>query len=96
MFNLLDAQSGKFLQTSSHRLIKDRDFLLLSEINSDNSETINISDTDKKVETPFGTLFFDEVDAVLETQKTVIYVDKNLLKFPLTIRKWEKAMCFIL
>jgi tRNA(Ile)-lysidine synthase len=94
VFNLLDAQSGKYIQTNSHRLIKDRDFLLLSEINSDSSESINSSETDKIVETPFGTLFIDEVDAVLESQKTIIYVDKNLLKFPLTIRKWEQGDVF--
>lgn len=94
MFNLLDAQSGKYIQTDSHRLIKDRDFLLLSEINSDNSETINISESDTRIETPFGNLFIDKVEAVLETQKSVIYVDKNLLKFPLTIRKWEQGDLF--
>jgi len=94
IFNLLDAQSGKYVQTNSHRLIKDRDLLLLSEINLDSSESISISETDKIVKTPFGSLFIDEVEAVLESQKTIIYVDKNLLKFPLRIRKWEKGDMF--
>ena len=94
VFNLLDAQSGKYIQSNSHRLIKDRDYLLLSEIQTNNRETINISETDKIVETPFGTLIFDEFEAVLEPQKAVIYVDKNVLKFPLIIRKWEKGELF--
>lgn len=94
VFNLLDAQSGKQILTNTHRLIKDRNSLLLSEIHTDDSQTIHISETDKIVETPFGVLVFEEADAVLETPKTVIYVDKDLLKFPLTLRKWEEGDVF--
>jgi tRNA(Ile)-lysidine synthase len=94
VFNLLDAQSGKQIKTNTHRLIKDRDCLLLSEIHTVNSQNIHISETDKIVETPFGVLVFEEADAVLETPKTVIYVDQDLLKFPLTLRKWEEGDVF--
>ncbi|MEN3322301.1 tRNA lysidine(34) synthetase TilS [Mariniflexile soesokkakense] len=94
VFKLLDAQSGKYVKTHTHRLIKDRDCLLLSKIHTDDSQTINISETDKIVDTPFGVLFLDEVDTVLETHKMTIYVDKDLLKFPLIIRKWEKGDTF--
>lgn len=94
VFNLLDAQSGKQIMTNTHRLIKDRDCLLLSEVHTDNSQNIHISETDKIVETLFGVLVFEEVDAVLETPKTVIYVDQDLLKFPLILRKWEEGDVF--
>ncbi|MFI0431148.1 tRNA lysidine(34) synthetase TilS [Mariniflexile sp. HMF6888] len=95
VFNLLEAQSGKQIKTNTHRLIKDRDCLLLSEIHKEeDGQTIPVSETDKIVETPFGMLVFDEVDAVLETSKTAVYVDKDLLKFPLTVRKWEKGDVF--
>lgn len=91
VLNLLDAQSGKYIKTDTHRLIKDRDCLLLSLIQTDDSQTVHISENDKINETPLGTLYFDEADAILETAKTVIYVDKETLQFPLTIRKWEEG-----
>jgi tRNA(Ile)-lysidine synthase len=91
VLNLLDAQSGKYVQTSSHRLIKNRACLLLSTIHADGNQSIYISETDKIVDTLFGVLLVDEVEAVLETQKNIIYVDKDLLKFPLSIRKREKG-----
>ncbi|WP_445738598.1 tRNA lysidine(34) synthetase TilS [Mariniflexile sp.] len=92
--DLLDAPSGKYIKTNTHRLIKDRDFLLLSVNQTDKTQIIHISETYNIVEIPLGTLFFDEADAILETSKTVIYVDKDVLKFPLSIRKWEEGDVF--
>ncbi len=94
ILDLLDAETGKQVFSSTYRLIKNRAHLLLSEIHSEESETISISEKDRQVETAFGILFFDEADAVLEKQNSIIYVDKSLLKFPLTIRKWQEGDVF--
>jgi len=94
VLNLLDAQSGKQVFSEHWRLIKDRDYLLLSEIHTESFQNITISESDKKTETPFGTLFFDAVDVILETPKQIIYVDKEVLKFPLTVRKFQEGDAF--
>ncbi|MGE5943563.1 MAG: tRNA lysidine(34) synthetase TilS [Flavobacteriales bacterium] len=94
VLNLLDAQSGKQLLSEKWRLIKDRDYLLLSDIHAKPHGKLSISETDKKVETPFGILFFDEVDSISETGKHIIYVDKDELHFPLTLRTWEEGDVF--
>lgn len=93
--NLLEAQSGKQVFSSTHRLLKDRDFLLLCDIDLivDNS-VIYILKNDKEVTTSFGTLIFDEVDAISETSKHIIYADADQLKYPLTIRKWHEGDMF--
>ena len=67
---------------------------MLSEINNEKSTNISVSENDKKVETLFGSLFFDEVDAVANNEPNIIYVDKALLEFPLTIRKWQEGDVF--
>lgn len=94
IYDLLDAETGKQVFSATYRLIKNREHLLLSEIKTAKSKPILISENDKKVETPFGILFFDEVDAIEEKQKNRIYVDKDKLKFPLTIRTWEEGDVF--
>jgi len=95
VLNLLNAESGKQILSASHRLIKNRDHLLLSEIVSKNDEQhISILEKNKKVETPFGMLFFDEADAVLNKQSDVIYVDCDKLEYPLTLRKWQEGDFF--
>ncbi len=92
--NLLDAQSGKYILSNTHRLIKHGETLLLSEIVSDELEAIFIEDITKEVETPFGMLSFSNVDDVSHNNTNAIFIDKQLLKFPLHIRKWEMGDVF--
>jgi tRNA(Ile)-lysidine synthase len=92
--DLLDAETGKQVHSSTHRLIKNRKHLLLTEIHRELSETISISECNKQVETPFGILFFDEANAVFGKKNHIIFVDKNLLKFPLIVRKYNEGDLF--
>ena len=94
ILNLLDAQSGKQVFSSTHRLVKDRESLLLSEIYSKSFETILISNEDKNVETPFGNLSFEDVYSVSEKDRNFIYIDKDKLEFPLILKTWEEGDVF--
>ena len=88
--NLLEAQSGKQVFSATHRLLKDRNQLLLTKINSEeNDDTIPVEKIDRQVQTPSGILFFDEADAIFKSDKNTIFVDADLLKYPLAIRKWQ-------
>ncbi|WP_337992853.1 tRNA lysidine(34) synthetase TilS [Flavivirga sp. 57AJ16] len=93
--SLLDAQSGKQIRSSTHRLIKDREHILLSGIDSGtDEELITISETDTQVKTGLGLLFFDEADAITVKNNHTIYVDKSTLTYPLTVRKWKDGDLF--
>ncbi len=93
--NLLNAQSGKQLYSSTHRLIKDRKHLLLVEIHAeeDRGQSI-ISKNDLEVKTDSGTLSFAKTDQIQETNTSIIYVDADLLEYPLTIRTREEGDVF--
>jgi tRNA(Ile)-lysidine synthase len=96
---LLEAQSGKQVFSETHRLIKDRKYLLLSKLDSNviqslGEESLIIKKNTKQFQTPFGILFFDEADAIFGKRTNVIHVDKDKLNFPLTIRKWQKGDYF--
>ncbi|MCK8481192.1 tRNA lysidine(34) synthetase TilS [Psychroserpens algicola] len=94
--NLLDAQSGKQIFSNTHRLLKDREHLILTEVShsSLNKVSYNIQKEDAKVETPAGILFFDEADAIFGKRTNVVFVDKDKLTFPLTLRKWHEGDYF--
>ncbi|GAL61981.1 tRNA lysidine(34) synthetase TilS [Algibacter lectus] len=94
VLNLLDAESGKQLFSATYRLIKNREHLLLSEINNETEENILISKEEKQIESPFGLLFFDEADAIFGKRTEVIYVDADTLEYPLILRKWEDGDFF--
>ncbi|MBJ6367230.1 tRNA lysidine(34) synthetase TilS [Snuella sedimenti] len=91
---LMDAQSGKQVLSHTHRLIKDREYLLLSELPSKTSQSISVASTDTVVDIPLGALHFKEVAAVKQPSKAVVYVDKATLQFPLVLRQWHEGDVF--
>ncbi len=96
VLNLLDAQSGKYVTSSTHRLIKDRNHLLLSHIDKEVSQTqtITISEGVVEMDTILGTFVFKVVNDLSEKSDHIIYVDSDRLKYPLTVRKWEEGDVF--
>ncbi len=100
ILDLLDAQSGKQIFSSTHRLIKDRNFLLLQQVNQKLKEnTYKIPDFKSKitVKLPNINLFFTEEifdNQADKSNKKTIPIDKDLLKFPLQVRKWQKGDYF--
>ncbi|WP_242205778.1 tRNA lysidine(34) synthetase TilS [Aestuariivivens insulae] len=92
--HLLDAETGKYVLSKTHRLIKNRTHLLLSEINKGEREAVLVLEQLSAVETPLGTLRFTEVDTISETNANCIYVDKALLQFPLKLRKKKEGEYF--
>ncbi|WP_243878625.1 tRNA lysidine(34) synthetase TilS [Winogradskyella pelagia] len=94
--NLLDAETGKYVSSNTHQLIKHREFLILSDIShSERShESIQISSEDKMVQTPIGKLIFKVVNHVSEKSKNTIYIDQDKLNFPIEFRLWQKGEVF--
>jgi tRNA(Ile)-lysidine synthase len=95
IIGLLDAQTGKQVLSKSHRVLKNRDVLILTEIKLDLvEEEFSISEYVNQVEIPLGKLTFAITQQLKELNNSTIYVDKDLLKYPLSVRKWEKGDYF--
>jgi len=106
--DLLVAQSGKQVYSNSHRLLKDRDYLILSKIeNSNNKLSYQINEHTSKISTPIH-LKLKKVEVSFNTinhQNKVFYelslaknnavsIDYDKIQFPLSIRKWQKGDLF--
>ena len=92
--DLLEAQSGKQVHSNSHRLIKNRDVLLLTEIlDKDNVEILFISEDLNEIEFPVH-LKFESAKSISETNKNTVYIDNQKLKYPLELRKWKEGDVF--
>ena len=99
ILDLLEAQSGKQVFSEQYRLVKDRTHLILTHrnngvINSSSNASFMIEKAAINIQTPAGTLSFDEAAAVVGHQSHVIFVDQSKLKFPLTLRQWEEGDVF--
>ena len=95
--DLLIAQSGKQVFSKTHRLLKDRTFLILSEsktIPSDQEGNLYvIQENEFEINEPIS-LKLEPISKIGERKDNCIYVDGDLLKFPLSIRKWQHGDYF--
>ncbi|MGY0392613.1 tRNA lysidine(34) synthetase TilS [Bizionia sp. KMM 8389] len=95
VYGLLTAQSGKFVVSNTHRLLKDREFLIVSEISTPVESTgFLIAETDAKLDFSNAVLTFETVTKITESSSSTIFVDKDLLNYPLRVSKWEKGAYF--
>jgi tRNA(Ile)-lysidine synthase len=95
--DLLDAQSGKQVLSHTHRLIKHREHLILTELKRETQKSIEISKADLQngnLATPIGTLIFEMVEGIENTSKNTIYIDSDKLVFPLELRLWKEGDFF--
>jgi len=100
VYNLLSAQSGKQVFSKTHRLLKDRGFLIVSKRNFSTESilsederlemTLEIQEDDLEISNPIH-LIFEEVEQKSIENKQTIYLDKDLLKYPLLVRKWQNG-----
>ncbi|UJH92208.1 tRNA lysidine(34) synthetase TilS [Antarcticibacterium sp. 1MA-6-2] len=95
VYDLLSAQPGKMVFSNTHRLIKDREVLILTEKPSANKGTrYEIPEGEEIVMLPPGTFTLHEAEEIQETTPNIIYVAKEKIQFPLVLRRWEKGDFF--
>lgn len=92
---LIDAQSGKQVLSKTHRLLKDRTHLILTEIASETTKSPVLIASEEHIKPVYnGHLLFETPETVLEITNNTIYIDKELLKYPLTVRSWKQGDYF--
>ncbi|TPN82174.1 tRNA lysidine(34) synthetase TilS [Aquimarina algicola] len=93
--HMLTAQSGKQIFSETHRLVKDRDYLLITKVKAETTNRdYNIPEAECMLMIPSGTLKIKPIEEVGEKDLKTIYVDKEKLKYPLTVRKWKEGDYF--
>ena len=90
---LLSAIPGKQLLSDTHRLVKAREYLILQELPDEKNAVYSLKLEAGYITTPVK-LQIEEVSAMDDQSKNVLYVDKETLKDGITIRKWKKGDYF--
>lgn len=85
---LLSGQSGKYVISATHRMFRDRDFLILERLQSepDLPREYVIRQEKGYFKGPVA-LNFERVNEMIHTGKDIIYVDGGKLSYPLKLRK---------
>jgi tRNA(Ile)-lysidine synthase len=90
--NLLEAQTGKQVFSKTHRLLKNRDELVLTKIDFEKiNEEFLVSE--EGIISPIS-LKLEPSKYIGETEKNLIYVASEKLIFPLKLRKWKDGDTF--
>lgn len=93
IYKLVESQSGKQVFTENYRILKNRAFLILEEIKELENEIFIIEKDEKEVKIPIN-LSICKVNDTLNANSNCIFVDENVLQFPLIIRKWNEGDFF--
>jgi tRNA(Ile)-lysidine synthase len=97
VINLLDSESGRYIQSSSHRIFKNRNWLIISLIQNQSSQTILIEEDEKLIVFEKGNLNINIINAAnaqLSTVNSIAMLDADKIKFPLLLRKWKQGDYF--
>jgi tRNA(Ile)-lysidine synthase len=92
---LLDAGSGKYVLSASHRILKDRNWLIISPLAEAPADHVLIEEPTGKVLYEGGTLELQLLAVQAPTaDATVAWLDATAIQFPLLLRKWRPGDYF--
>jgi tRNA(Ile)-lysidine synthase len=96
VFQSLESEPGKQFYSKTHRLIKDREKLFVSEIAERENRIFYIESGDIELFQPFEIRIekFSGKDFKIRNEKNIACLDFEKLEFPLLIRKWQQGDYF--
>jgi len=97
VIKLLGSESGRYVQSATHRIIKNRRWLIIAPAHSEQAQTLVIDKEEDRVVFENGSLHFDQLNnknIKLVNEASIALIDDNMLQYPLLLRKWKKGDYF--
>ena len=102
VFESIHAQSGKRFLSETHRLIKDRAHLIITEKNISDDNELEITSDMHSISWKHHKLFIRKITLTSDlkekilsgkaTDKNIAYLDEGTIEFPLIIKKWNSKL----
>ena len=97
VIKLLDSDSGKYIQSATHRILKNRNWLIISSITTLVVGNILIEENNKVIQFVSGKLKFEDLttpNSPITTDNSIAMLDADKIIFPLLLRKWKQGDYF--
>lgn len=98
IFRLMNADTGSYIDSSSHRIIKNRNWFICTPLHKDRPNLIIIDKKDSEVNTTAGllTLRKQNVSIIENTSpdRSSATLDSGKIEFPLILRPWKPGDYF--
>lgn len=94
---LLDSETGKYVSSSSYRIIKNRGWLIISPVQTTEAANILIEETDKRIFLTGGALDIEVLEGAsfqIPSASNIAALDFSKIAFPLLLRKWKPGDYF--
>lgn len=93
----LDKSSGNYFFSDTHRLLKDRAYLIVDGIELDNALIYSIAENAELIHFPIEIRLrkLDKTIGFVPSKKAnTVHIDADKVEFPLTLRKWQEGDSF--
>jgi tRNA(Ile)-lysidine synthase len=97
IIKLLDAETGKFCQSETHRIIRNRKHLVIAPLSAQHPGLITIAQHDQHILFSGGTLEQSNINysgIPMDTPVNEIYISTADINYPLLLRKWQQGDYF--
>lgn len=97
VIKLLDSDTGKYIGSSTHRILKNRNWLIISPNDINIAEHILIEEGNKEIQVENGKLKLERLTTdnwLLSTDISIANFDADEIIFPLLLRKWKQGDYF--
>jgi tRNA(Ile)-lysidine synthase len=94
---LLQSETGKYIQSATHRIIKNRNWLIITPNQTSEAQNILIEKGDKHISYKDGNLQIEKhsvTNRQLQNTNLVAQLNAGEIKFPLLLRKWKQGDYF--
>jgi len=98
LIKLMDSTNGKYISGSSHRIIKNRRWLIIAPLEDANINHIIVEREVPTVSYPQGDLRFRDISLkesqLISKDPGTAFMDAEKIRFPLILRKWKTGDYF--
>ena len=95
VIKLLDSDSGKFIQSGTHRILHDRKWLIISPLNNTTIDHYLIEEGQKEINFKQGKISIEKTtDLKIIIDANVALPDASKIRFPLLLRRWKQGDYF--
>jgi tRNA(Ile)-lysidine synthase len=93
---LLETETGKYVKSGTHRIIKNRNWLIITPIFTRDADHILVEQADSKIDFELGELTFKTlpIGANPVTDPSMAQLDLSEITFPLLLRRWKPGDYF--
>ncbi len=94
---LLDSDSGKFISSATHKIIKNRNWIIIAPHNTMEASNILINEDDREIKFEDSILKFEKTlaeEIELTSDSSIALLDADKITFPLLLRKWKRGDYF--